>query len=299
MQVLVSGSTGFLGSALIHVLEKVGDDVIRLVRSEPKADEAAVRWDPAGGTIDEAGLEGLDAVVHLAGENIAKGRWTAEKKERIRKSRVGGTRLLSEALAGLSAPPRVFVSASATGYYGDRGDEVLTEGSVPGSSFLADVGREWEEATRPAAVKGIRVVNLRIGVVLGPSAGALGRMLPPFRLGVGGRIGPGDQYLPWISIDDLVGVMGYVLSAEEIDGPVNAVAPSPVTNLEFTKTLGRVLRRPTILPVPAFMARLAFGEMADGTLLASARVVPRKLLDSGYEFRHPDLEGALRDLLGK
>ena len=298
MKILVSGSTGLVGSALVPFLSTGGHEVIRLVRGRPQPGEAAVPWDPQAGTIEAAGLEGLDAVVHLAGENVA-GRWTAAKKARIRSSRVAGTRLLAEALAGLKRPPRTLVCASAIGYYGDRGDEVLREETPSGAGFLAEVCREWEAAARPAAEKGLRVVHLRIGVVLSPAGGALARMLTPFKLGLGGRIGAGSQFMSWIAIDDLTGAVHHALTTESLRGPVNAVAPRPVTNREFTKTLGRVLGRPTLFPMPAFAARLAFGEMADELLLASARVEPAKLVTSGYRFRAPELEGALRRLLGK
>jgi uncharacterized protein (TIGR01777 family) len=236
--------------------------------------------------------------VHLAGENIAKGRWNARKKARIRDSRVNGTRLLSEALTRLSKPPAVMVCASAIGYYGDRGDEVLREESASGSGFLAEVCRQWEAAAEPARKRGIRVVHLRIGVVLSPEGGALAQMLFPFRMGLGGKLGSGRQYFSWIAIDDLVTVIAHALTNDTLQGPVNAVAPHPVTNLEFTRTLGRVLARPTLFPMPALAARLAFGEMADELLLSSARVEPTRLLATAYQFRHPQLEGALRHLLG-
>lgn len=298
MKIAVSGSSGLVGSALVSFLSAGGHRVSRLVRSKPQPGSADVHWDPAAGSVDAAGLEGLDAVVHLAGENIA-GRWTPEKKARIRDSRVKGTRLLTETLARLKQAPKVLVSASAIGYYGHRGDEALREDSPSGSGFLAEVCREWEAAAQPAAQKGIRVVSLRIGVVLSPAGGALARMLPPFRLGLGGKIGSGRQYMSWIGIDDLAGVIHHAVTNESLRGAVNAVAPRPVTNQEFTKTLGRVLGRPTIFPMPAFAARLAFGEMADELLLASTRVEPARLAVSGYIFRNPDLEGALRHLLGK
>ena len=237
--------------------------------------------------------------MHLAGENIAVRRWTPAQKARIRDSRVQGTRLLAQSLARLQQPPTVMVCASAIGFYGDRGEELLTEGSAPGSGFLTDTCRAWEAAAQPASEKDIRVVNLRLGVVLSPGGGALAKMLLPFRLGVGGKIGSGRQYMSWIEIDDVVGVIHYALTTDELRGPVNAVAPNPVTNREFTKTLGRVLSRPTIFPMPAFAARLAFGEMADELLLASTRVKPARLQNSGYYFRHPRLEDALRHLLGK
>jgi hypothetical protein len=237
--------------------------------------------------------------VHLAGENIAAGRWTVEKKARIRDSRVKGTKTLCEALAQLSQPPKVLVSASAIGYYGDRGAELLWENSALGTGFLAEVCQAWEEATRPAMEKGIRVVLLRIGVVLSPAGGALAKMLLPFKLGLGGIIGSGKQYMSWIALDDVVGTIDHVLITDTLQGPVNAVAPHPVTNSEFTKTLRRVLRRPTLFPMPAFAARLAFGEMADELLLASTRVEPKRLIATEYRFRYPELEDALRHLLGR
>jgi len=298
MKVLVTGSTGLVGSALVPFLASGGHEVVRLVRGRLKPGVVEVPWDPQAGTIEAAKLEGLDAVVHLAGERIT-GRWTAAKKARIRSSRVQGTRLLAEALAGLKQPPKTLVCASAIGYYGNRGDEVLREDSPSGAGFLAEVCREWEAAARPAAEKGIRVVQLRIGVVLSPAGGALARMRTPFKLGLGGRIGNGKQYMSWIAIEDLTGAIHHALTNESLRGPVNAVAPRSVTNLEFTKTLGRVLGRPTLFPLPAFAARLAFGEMADELLLASTRVEPTKLVSSGYRFRAPELEGALRHLLGK
>lgn len=297
MNVLVTGSSGLIGSALVSFLLTNGHGVTHLVRVNPRPGRAEVYWDPAAGMLDTVGLEGMDAVVHLAGENII-GRWSAEKKARIRDSRVKGTRLLCEGLARLVQPPNVLVCASAIGYYGDRGEEVLREESAPGTSFLADVCRQWEAAAAPAAQKGIRVVHLRIGLVLSAAGGALAKMLPPFRMGVGGKLGNGRQYVSWITIDDLVGVISHALTTPTLRGPVNAVTPHPVTNLEFTQTLGRVLSRPTVLPMPAFAARLAFGEMADEVLLASARVEPARLLASGYSFRHPQLEASLRRLLG-
>jgi hypothetical protein len=255
-----------------------------------------VYWDPAGGDIDTPKLEGFDAVVHLAGEPIA-GRWNAAKKRAIRESRVKSTRLLCETLARLSSRPRVLVGASASGYYGDRGDAVLREESGPGSSFLSQVCQEWEGATGRAAEGGIRVVNLRFGFVLSRAGGGLAKMVPAFKMGVGGKIGSGKQYLSWIAIDDLVQIILFATTAEVLHGPANAVAPNPVTNLEFTKTLGRVLRRPAIFPMPAFAVRLAFGEMGKELLLASARLEPARLLSAGYQFRFPELEGALRHLL--
>jgi uncharacterized protein (TIGR01777 family) len=258
-----------------------------------------IRWDPAEGQIESSGLEGLDAVVHLAGENIAAGRWTAEQKAKIRDSRIKGTELLCSTLARLARPPKVLVSASAVGYYGDRGAESLREESPPGSGFLAEVSRQWEAATEATARMEIRVALPRFGVVLSPAGGALAKMLPPFRMGAGGKLGSGKQYMSWVALDDAVGAIHQMLSDGALRGPVNVVAPNPVTNLEFTKTLGRVLSRPTVASVPSFAARLVFGEMADALLLASTRVEPAKLQNAGYRFRYPELEGALRHLLGK
>jgi len=297
MRVAVSGSVGLIGAEVVSALSAAGSEVVRLVRRDPAPGERAVRWDPHKGIADPAGLSGLDAVVHLAGENIAAGRWNAARKAAIRESRVEGTRLLCDAIAALPEPPKTMVCASAIGYYGDRGDELLTEESPAGTGFLPDVCREWEAATAPAAKKGIRVVTLRFGVVLTPKGGALSRMLPPFRMGIGGVLGSGKQYVSWIAIDDLSGIVLHVLSNGDLRGPVNAVAPRPVTNREFTETLGRMLSRPTPFPVPAFALRLAVGEMADALLLASARVVPRRLEETGYRFRFPELSGALRHLL--
>lgn len=299
LSVLVSGSSGMVGSALTPFLATGGHRVGRLVRraSGPPG-EGDVAWSPSRDEIDAARLEGFDAVVHLAGENIATGRWTRAKKHRIRDSRVEGTRLLCHALAEAKQPPKVLVCASAIGYYGDRGGELLDEQSPRGEGFLPEVCREWEEATRPAAEAGVRVVNLRIGVVLSPKGGALAKMLMPFRLGAGGPVGNGRQFWSWISIDDLVGAIHHALLTDSLHGPVNAVAPRPVTNLELTRALARVLRRPAMLPLPRPAARLALGEMANALLLSSARVVPRKLEASGYHFRHAELEPTLRHLLG-
>ena len=248
------------------------------------------------GTIDTAGLEGVDAVVHLAGESVM-GRWTSAKKARIRNSRVQGTRLLSETIAGLPGPPGVMVCASATGYYGDRGNELLREESDPGSNFLAGVCREWEAAADPARAAGVRVVHPRFGIVLSPEGGALGTTLPIFKLGGGGRIGSGRQYWPWIAVDDVVGATIHALDSESFRGAVNVTVPDPPTNEEYTKTLGYVLGRPTVFPLPAPAARLALGQVADELLLASQRVEPARLRESGYSYRYPELEGALRYLL--
>lgn len=299
MKVLVTGSTGMIGSALIKFLSERGDRVTRLVRSPVQSSEPTVRWDPDVGQLQAKDIEGFDAVVHLAGESIAGSRWNAEQKAKIRNSRVKGTRLLSETLAKLAKPPKVLVSASASGYYGDRGDAVLREDSGSGTGFLAEVCREWEGAAEPASRKGIRVVHPRFGLVLSPQGGALPKMLLPFKLGVGGVMGNGKQYWSWVSLDDVIGAIHHAMVTESLKGPANVVAPRAPTNHEFTKTLGRVLSRPTIFPLPAFAARLALGEMADALLLSSARMEPARLLAAGYKFRHPELEPALRDLLGK
>jgi uncharacterized protein len=294
----VSGSTGLIGRSLVPFLTSGGHEVLRLVRRAAR--ESEIQWDPGAGRLDPAQLEGADAVVHLAGENLAA-RWSTARKQAIRNSRVVGTRLLAEALSRLTRPPRVLVSASAVGIYGNRGDETLTESSAPASrsDFLVDVGREWEAATEPARAAGVRVVRFRSGLVLSPAGGVLGRMLPAFRLGVGGRLGSGRQWMSWISIDDTIGAIHHALTTVGLFGPVNATAPHPVTNREFAATLGRVMGRPAILPVPAIALRLVFGEMADVALLASARVLPERLIQSGYRFRHPQLEGALRFVLGR
>jgi len=299
MRVAITGSTGLVGSGVVTVLSAAGHEVVRIVRRAPAPGEKAVRWNPEKGEIDAAGLEGIDAVVHLAGENIASGRWTVARKAVLRDSRVDGTRLLGDALARLDRPPKTLVCASAIGYYGDRGEDLLTEECPPGSGFLPDLCREWEAAPEAAVRKGIRVVTLRIGVVLTPRGGALSRMLPPFRAGLGGVIGNGGQYVSWIALDDLLGIVLHALQSGELRGPVNAVAPGPVTNRELTEALGKILSRPTFLPVPAFALRLAMGEMADALLLASTRVAPRRLEETGYRFRFPELSGALRHLLGK
>lgn len=297
MIIAITGSTGLVGRSLVSTLEADGHLVRPMVRRPPRAERNEIRWDPAGGTIDAAELGSVDAVIHLAGEGIAAHRWTPAVKERIRDSRVRGTKLLCDTLANLATKPSVLVSASAIGYYGNRGDEILNESSPPGKGFLADVCQQWEAATHAARDADIRVVNLRIGVVLSRDGGALAQMLTPFRLGVGGVLGSGQQFMSWISLDDLVRVIQFALSAAALAGPVNATAPEPVTNREFTKALGRVLGRPTIFPMPAFAARLAFGEMADELLLSSARVEPRALIDDEFEFLHQQLEPALRHIL--
>jgi len=297
MKVLISGSHGLVGKALVRSLVEDAHEVVRLVRRGHTIGELEVEWHPNQGRIDAQQLEGFDAVVHLAGESIASGRWTDEKKRSIRDSRVKGTSLLSETLAQLSRPPAVFISASAIGYYGNRGDEELTETSAPGNDFLASVCVEWEEATRPASQQGIRTVLARFGVILDREGGALSKMLTPFRMGIGGRVGDGRQWMSWIALDDVINALKFLLLDATVRGPVNIVAPNPVTNAEFTKTLGRVLSRPTFFPVPAFGARLAFGEVADALLLSSQRVEPAVLTEKGFAPYWPRLEPALQHLL--
>ncbi len=299
MKILITGSHGLVGSALIPELTKVGHTVIRMIRPPMKPDEKEILWDPQTGFVEKEKLEGFDAVVHLAGENISTGRWTTEKKARIRDSRVKGTRLLAEILAGLKHKPKILATASAVGFYGNRYSEGMNEKSAAGSGFLAETCIEWEAAAEPARQPGINVVHLRFGIILSPKGGALAKMLPPFKLGVGGKIGSGNQYMSWISITDLVGAVIHVLKSKEPNGPINIVSQQPVTNLEFTKALGKVLSRPTVFPLPAFAARFALGEMADELLLSSTRVEPSRLKASGYAFQHNNIEEALRSVLGK
>jgi uncharacterized protein (TIGR01777 family) len=296
MRALVTGSSGLIGSALVDFLEAEGHEVMRLVRPKSKLTSKGVRWDPARGEVDFDRLEGFDAVVHLAGENIGAKRWTAARKIAIRTSRIQGTRLLSGSLAKLKQKPRVLVSASATGYYGDRGEEVLDERSEAGVGFLADLCREWEDAALPVAQAGMRVVNLRFGLVLSARGGALERMLPLFRLGLGGRLGSGQQYISWIALDDVIGAIHHCLTCESLQGPVNAVSPNPVTNRQFTKTLGSVLKRPTLFAVPRALLRLTLGEIADD-LLASARVQPDRLISTNFVFHYPELKETFRRVL--
>jgi uncharacterized protein len=296
MKILISGSHGLVGSALAKALQQSGYQVLVLVRG--KATSAnEIEWDPKRGLLSLHSVEGLDAVVHLAGEAIAEGRWSDEKKQRIRESRVQGTRLLAEKLAETASPPGVFVGASAIGFYGDRGDELLTEQSAAGTGFLADVCVEWERATEAAQTRGIRTVLARFGVILSTDGGALAKMLPPFRMGVGGRVGDGKQWMSWIALTDVVAGLLHLIKNASIAGPVNFVAPNPVTNAEFTKKLGTALSRPTIFPIPAFGVRLAFGEMADALLLSSQRVVPAVLKASGFEFQYSELSNALQAIL--
>ena len=298
MKILISGSHGLVGTALIKSLETDGHEIFRLVRHYPNT-ENEIEWSPDRYSIQLARIEGFDAVVNLAGESIAEGRWTDEKKRRIRESRVKGTKLLGDALANLTKPPKTFICASAIGYYGNRGDETLTESSAPGDDFLAEVCVEWEKATALATEKGIRVVNARFGVILDAHGGALAKMLPPFRMGIGGKIGSGKQWMSWIALDDVVGALKFALANETLRGPVNFVAPKPVTNAEFTKTLGKVLSRPTLFPIPTFGVRLLFGEMADALLLSSQRVEPKRLKETAYQFQFSHLNEALREVLNR
>ncbi len=297
MKILVTGSHGLVGSYLVPALTTAGHTVLRLLRSQVTSENNEISWDPLAGSIEQNKLENLDAIVHLAGENIATGRWTAKKKALIHDSRVQGTRFLSKILASLDRKPKVFISASAVGFYGNRGNEVLNEESPSGSGFLAETCREWEAASESANNAGIRVVFLRFGVILSNKGGALSKMLPPFKLGLGGKIGNGKQYMSWVSIIDVVGAIQHVLNREDIKGPINIVAPQAITNLEFTKALGKVLAKPTVFPMPGLAARLVFGEMAKELLLASTRVESTRLKDSGYTFQHPEIEMALQSLL--
>lgn len=301
MKVLISGASGMVGTRLTQELESSGHSITSLSTSKPSSEDT-IRWDPSRGQVDASRLEGFDAVVHLAGESVVganpvTGRWTEEKKAEIMDSRRDGTTLLANALAGLSDKPEVLVSASAIGYYGSRGNELLSEESEPGNDFLANVCKVWEASAGPARSAGIRVVHPRIGVVLSRDGGALGATLPIFKLGLGGRIGDGKQYVSWIALDDLVGAIHHAIDNDSVVGPMNVGSPNPVTNSEYTKVLGDVLGRPTFLPLPAPAARAMLGEVADALLLASARVEPEVLARTGYQFRHPELRGALRSIL--
>lgn len=297
MKAVISGASGLIGGALAARLRARGHEVVRLVRREPAGDDEA-RWDPARGAIDRAALEGADWVAHFGGAPIAAKRWSAARKAEIRSSRVDSARLLSETLAALDAKPAAFVCASALGYYGDRADEILTEASAPGDDFLARTTVEWERATDAATDAGIRVVNLRIGVVLSERGDMPGRMLMPFKFGLGGRLGSGRQWMSWVHLDDAVGAAVHCLETPSLRGGVNVCAPHPATNAEFTRILAGAMRRPAALAVPAFALRIAMGEMADFAL-GSARLRPKALQDSGYSFKWDALEPALRDILGR
>ena len=294
----MTGAGGLIGTALTRRLKDAGHEVIPLVRDKEAAKGGAIYWDPYENIIEKERLEGFDGVVHLSGENLAE-RWSDEKKRKIRESRIRTTSLLSETLAALENPPEVFVSASAIGIYGDRGDEILTEESSPGKGFLADVTREWEEASKGLERTHIRQVNLRIAMVLSSNGGALEKMLPAFKTGVGGKIGSGEQYVSWIAIDDLTRIFEFVLTNKNISGAVNAVSPNPVTNQKFTEALAEALGRPSFATVPAIAIKMIFGEMGKATVLSSTRAIPEKLKGAGFEFQFPDIETALGAVLGK
>lgn len=297
LRVAITGASGLIGTALKDLLTTGGHEVVSLSRTPSRDDE--VEWDPSRGALDLEAIRGVDAVVHLAGENVAGRRWTGGQMERIRSSRIAGTRWLINTLKKMPEPPGVFLSASAIGLYGDRGEERLTEASAPGSGFLAEVSTAWEAEAMAARQVGMRTALARFGIVLSPRGGALAKMLTPFRLGAGGRLGSGKQMMSWISIEDAAAALLHLLMDATLEGPFNLSAPRPVSNQEFTRTLARVLKRPAIAPVPALAARLAFGRMADEMLLSSALVLPERLEDSGFVFRQPTLEVALRQLLGR
>jgi len=299
IKILMTGASGLLGSALIPFFTTGGHLVRTLVRRTPFPEKGEAFWDPEKNEIDPSVFDGADAVIHLAGEHIGEGRWTDEKKRRIIESRTKGTTLIAETISRLSSPPPVLICASAIGYYGNRGDKILTEDDSPGDDFISKVCSEWEKSAQAAVDKGIRTVFMRIGIALSPAGGALSRLLLPFMAGLGGKIASGSQYMSWVGIDDVIGSFFHVLADNKIAGPVNVVSPNPATNLEFTKALGKVLSRPVIFSIPAAAINLAFGEMGREVLLSSTRVVPQKLIESGYIFRNPDLSGALSHLLGK
>jgi len=286
-----------VGQALVAALRKEGHAVQRLVRPGRQLQPGDVRWDPVSGELNRSGIEGADALIHLAGASIAAGRWNEARKRILRSSRVEATRHLVDEMSRLSRPPKVLVSASAIGYYGNRGEEILTEQSAPGDDFLAALARDWEAETARASQFGIRTVMLRFGVILSGTGGALARMLLPFRLGLGGRLGSGRQWMSWLSLPEAIGILRFAIESPRMRGPINAVGPNPVRNAQFTKTLGRALGRPTVLPAPAFTLRALLGEMADALLLSSQHVLPKRLEEVGYRFQHPELEQALRAVL--
>lgn len=296
MRVLVSGASGLVGKELVKSFEARGWDICRLVRKEP-ANDTEILWNPEEGQIQVEKLEGFDAMVHLSGDNLSSGRWSEDKKRQIRDSRVGSTLLLTTAMQELEKKPEVFVCASAIGFYGNRGDEIMTESSEPGDDFLSWVCRDWERAVDPAKVAGVRAVNLRIGMVLSSKGGALKKMLPGFVAGLAGNLGSGNQYVSWISITDLVKIIHFAIENKQVEGPVNCVAPEPVRNKQFTKTLAKVLSRPAVIHAPAMGLRIAFGEMADAIMLSSTRVMPETLTRLGFKFDHPTIESALRHTL--
>ena len=292
-RILISGSTGLIGRSLVRRLESSGHEVVRLVRPDTRSDVAGVSWDPSRGVLDPSAVEGFDAVVHLAGENIADRRWSEEQKRRIRDSRVGGTTLLSTTLANLNHPPAVFACASAGGYYGNRGDELLHDNAAPGTDFIASATKEWEEACDPAAQAGIRVVNMRIGVVLTASGGMLKRVLPIFKMGLGGRLGSGSQFFSWITLEDVIESAVWAMEKEELSGGINITSPNPLTNAEFTRALGRAVGRPAVFSVPRFALRIMQGDLSD-VVLSSLRMDPQRMLQSGFEFSQPEIDGALQ-----
>src|SRR5579872_3354450 len=295
-RILVSGASGTIGAELLPSLKTNGCTVVRLVRGTA-ANAEEISWDPSKPLAPQS-VSGFDVVIHLAGESIF-GRWSETKKKKIHESRVAGTSNLAAALAQAENKPKVFISGSAIGYYGNRGDETLREESAPGAGFLAQVCQEWEEATMPAAQADIRTVHLRTGLVLSPKGGALGAMLPPFKMALGGRVGDGSQWMSWIQVQDMVGAIHHILKNDLLQGPINLVAPKPVTNAEFTRTLASVLSRPAILPMPAFAVKAVFGEMGEELLLASQKVEPGKLISTGYPFRFRDLRASLQNILQK
>ncbi|MGA2230284.1 MAG: TIGR01777 family oxidoreductase [Tepidisphaeraceae bacterium] len=299
MKILVSGSSGLIGGALLKALSAAGHQAVPLVRTSHAPTAGAASWDPMADRMDAAVLADLDAVIHLGGENLAHGRWTAAKKVRIAESRVRPTGLLARTMAQLQRRPKIFLCASAIGFYGDRGDEILSEDSQVGKGYLPQVCRQWEAACAPAVEAGIRVVNMRFGVVLSAAGGALAQMVPPFRFGLGGNLGNGRQYVSWITLDDAIAAVMHLLEHSTFAGPVNVVAPQSVTNAQLTKALGRTLHRPTVFAMPAFAARLLLGEMADQLLLTSTRVTPQRLLGNGFVFGYPDIGEALAHLLAR
>lgn len=298
MKILITGASGLIGTALQRSFTDKGHELLLAGRGEPTKTNQ-IKWTIEDGFREEdmPRLEGLDAVVHLAGESIAGLRWTEDKKKEIRESRVKGTQSLINTLAGLERKPRVLIAASAMGFYGDRGDEIVTETSKPGDNFLAEVAKEWEMESRRAEDSGIRTVLLRTAIVLSKDGGALATMLTPFKFGVGGVVGSGKQWMSWVSLDDVVEIINFAIENENLRGAINVASPNPVTNEEFTKTLGDVLYRPTILPLPEFAVNLMFGEMGDTLLLNSTRVEPRRLKDAGYEFKFPNLRSALENVV--
>jgi len=295
MKIAIAGANGFIGNALVAHLGAVGHRVVRLMRRGADASRGDATWDPSRGVLDPAVLDGVQAVVNLAGEPVAE-RWSADRKKRIKASRVEATTLIAKTIAALPRPPRVLVNASAIGIYGDRGDELLDESSAPGTGFLAEVAQVWEASAAPASERGIRTVFTRFGIVLGAAGGALKEMLPPFKLGAGGKLGNGKQWMSWVTLDDVVGAIDYAITSDRVSGPVNVVAPNPVTNAEFTHELGHALHRPAVATVPGFALKLAYGEMGEAVLLASQRVAPHALERAGFVFKHTVLAEALKQI---